>query len=403
MTSFLPVTKTESALQKKPISVLLVDDQHIIAEAVKRILAKENDIDFHWCQDATEALNAALTYKPTIILQDLIMPEIDGLMLVKYFRAHQDTKDIPLVVLSVKEDPITKARAFAEGANDYMVKLPDKEEFLARIRYHSKAYISYLERNYAFEKLEESEKALKKEIDDAADYVRSILPEPFVSPHIATAWRFIPSTVLGGDIFGYQMIDKDHFALYLIDVCGHGVGAALLSISAANVLREKSPVGFDLLDPKSVLMRLNDLFPMEKNNNMFFSMWYGIYNIPKRILTYSNAGHPPVMIKTIREKSFSKLTIPGLMIGALSTVNYQNAHFEIKEPSRLYLFSDGVFEQELKNGETTSLGDFLNYLEKLPEESAEEDLNKIGTFSLAEKSAPSFADDFSLVITDFIF
>ena len=393
----------EKLIQKKPVSVLLIDDQHIIAEAVKRIIHNETDIEFHWCQDPTDALTTAIAYKPTVILQDLMMPDIDGLMLVKYFRAHHETKNIPLVVLSVKDDPMIKARAFAEGADDYMVKLPDKEEFLARIRYHSKAYISFLERNYAFEQLEESQKALKKEIDDAAEYVLSILPPPFVSPHISTAWRFIPSTVLGGDIFGYHLLDKDHFALYLIDVCGHGVGAALLSISAANVLREKSPVGFDFLDPKSILTRLNDLFPMEKHNNMFFSMWYGIYNIQKKIITYVNAGHPPAIIKTIGQKQCIQLTNPGVMIGAMPKVIYENAYLELTEPSRLYLFSDGVYEQELISGQTTSLNDFLSYLSRLPEGAAQEDIEKILTFSLSEKKIPSFDDDFSLVITDFNF
>lgn len=398
MTSLMPAENLKN-LEKKQVAILLVDDQRIIAEAIKRILHDEKDIDFFWCQDPTEALSMAIKNQPTVILQDLMMPEIDGLMLVKYFRAHADTKNIPLVVLSVKDDPLIKARTFAEGADDYMVKLPEKEEFLARIRYHSKAYISYLERNYAFEKLEESQKALRKEIDEAADYVLSILPSPFESEHISTAWKFIPSTVLGGDIFGYQLIDDEHFALYLLDVCGHGVGAALLSISAANVLREKSPIGFDLLDPSSVLKRLNTLFPMEKHHNMFFSMWYGVYHIPKRILTYSNAGHPSPVLRS--GEQFSKLTVPGLMIGALPTTEYQNASFEIKEASRFYLFSDGVFEQELKNGQTTSLNDFFTFLESLPNEKAEEDLEKIGNFSLSEKKIPSFADDFSIVITDF--
>ncbi|MCE2982197.1 MAG: response regulator, partial [Parachlamydia sp.] len=120
--------------------VMLIDDQMIIAEAVKRLLHGEPDIEFHYCSDPTKAIEAAGEIKPTVILQDLVMPACDGLLLVKYFRANPLTKEIPIVVLSTKEEPRIKAEAFACGANDYIVKLPDKLELLARIRYHSKAY-----------------------------------------------------------------------------------------------------------------------------------------------------------------------------------------------------------------------------------------------------------------------
>ncbi|CRX38382.1 fused response regulator/phosphatase [Estrella lausannensis] len=391
-------------LNQHPVSVLLVDDQRIISEAIKRCLVTEQDIVFYWCQDPTEALKMAIELKPTVILQDLIMPEIDGLTLVKYFKTHKDTKNIPLVVLSVKEDPLIKARAFAEGANDYMVKLPEKEEFIARIRYHSKAYIAHLERNFAFDRLAESQRALKKEIDDASDYVRSILPLPLKDKSLTASWQFIPSMTLGGDIFGYHYIDEDHFALYLLDVCGHGVGAALLSISAVNVLREKAAsIGFDYYNPSDVLMRMNALFPMEKHHNMFFSMWYGVYTLSSGTLLYSSAGHPPAIIKSRAVGSppiFEQLTTPGLMIGAMPTFSYTNALFEVKGPARLYLFSDGVFEQELKSGFTTTLDDFVKFLKALPVQSTDEDLDNILRFSLADKKAPSFADDFSIVALD---
>jgi PleD family two-component response regulator len=101
------------------------------------MLAPEKDIIFQYCNDPTAALHVANQFAPTVILQDLVMPDIDGLMLVRFFRANAATRDMPLIVLSTKEEPKTKAEAFALGANDYLVKLPDKLELLARIRYHS--------------------------------------------------------------------------------------------------------------------------------------------------------------------------------------------------------------------------------------------------------------------------
>ncbi|HVT05133.1 MAG TPA: adenylate/guanylate cyclase domain-containing protein [Thermoanaerobaculia bacterium] len=141
--------------------VLLVDDQPMIGEAVRRMLDGEPDVVFHYCSDPTTALAMAASIKPTVILQDLVMPQIDGLTLVRYFRANPFTRETPLIVLSTKEEPKTKADAFAFGANDYMVKLPDKLELIARIRYHSRGYINLLERNEAFHALMESQAQLE--------------------------------------------------------------------------------------------------------------------------------------------------------------------------------------------------------------------------------------------------
>ena len=122
------------------ISVLLIDDQSMVGEILQRSLSKEADIDFHYCNDPTLAITTAIDIAPTIILQDLVMPDVDGLMLLRWFRLNPATKDIPMIVLSCKEDAHLKAEAFTHGANDYLIKLPDTIELIARIRYHSQAY-----------------------------------------------------------------------------------------------------------------------------------------------------------------------------------------------------------------------------------------------------------------------
>ena len=122
------------------ISVLLIDDQSMVGEILQRSLSKEADIDFHYCNDPTLAITTAIDLAPTIILQDLVMPDVDGLMLLRWFRLNPATKDIPMIVLSCKEDAHLKAEAFTHGANDYLIKLPDTIELIARIRYHSQAY-----------------------------------------------------------------------------------------------------------------------------------------------------------------------------------------------------------------------------------------------------------------------
>ena len=166
---------TEPVLTQHKVTVLLIDDQPMIGEAVRRMLAGEPDVVFHYCRDAAKALDEADRVKPTVILQDLVMPDIDGLTLVKKFRAHEPTRETPLIVLSTKEEPTVKAEAFALGANDYIVKLPDRLELLARIRYHSKGYINLLQRNEAYEALS-GEPAPAGQRDGAGRPLRAVAP-----------------------------------------------------------------------------------------------------------------------------------------------------------------------------------------------------------------------------------
>ena len=139
-----------AALSKKyPISVLLVDDQAMVGEAVRRTLATQADIGFHFCSDPAKVMEAIERVKPTVILQDLVMPGTDGMALLRQYRHNQDTKKIPVIVLSTKEEPKVKSEAFALGASDYLIKLPDAIELIARIRHHSNAYLNLLQRDEA--------------------------------------------------------------------------------------------------------------------------------------------------------------------------------------------------------------------------------------------------------------
>jgi adenylate cyclase len=146
---------------RRGVSVLLVDDQPIIGESVRRALEDDPAIRFHHCLRADRALAAAARLQPTVILQDLVMPDADGLSLIRYFRANPDTREVPIIVLSTREDAAVKAEAFALGANDYVVKLPDKLELLARIRYHSRGYISLLDSRDAWDALVETQRQLE--------------------------------------------------------------------------------------------------------------------------------------------------------------------------------------------------------------------------------------------------
>ena len=148
-----PVPTNEYAM------VLLVDDQAIVAAAIRRMLAGQ-EIDLHYCNNPAEAIDLAGRVKPTVILQDLVMPGVDGLTLVRQYRAHRLTKDIPIIVLSSKEDTAVKREAFVAGANDYLVKPSDRIELVARIRHLSHARTNQLQRDEAHRALRESQRRL---------------------------------------------------------------------------------------------------------------------------------------------------------------------------------------------------------------------------------------------------
>jgi len=178
---------SEFPLSNMAIKVLLIDDQAFIGKMVNRMMDTEKDIQFHFCQNARMAIHMANKIDPTVILQDLTMPEVDGLSMVRYYRMNKNTQKTPLIMLSGQEDAKVKADAFALGANDYIVKPPDKIELIARIRYHSQAYINMLQRDAAYIRLKEQSaeleirnKFIKKTFGRylSDDIVKSILDTP---------------------------------------------------------------------------------------------------------------------------------------------------------------------------------------------------------------------------------
>lgn len=145
------------------IMIMLVDDQAIVGKLIQNMLADQSDISFHYCHSPVQAIEETLSIQPTVILLDLIMPELSGMQLLKKIRETPSTQDIPVIMLSTEDEPATKVKAFEYGANDYLVKLPDKIELIARLRYHSKAYIHKLQRDRIFEALQKAQAELEKQ------------------------------------------------------------------------------------------------------------------------------------------------------------------------------------------------------------------------------------------------
>lgn len=205
--------------------VLLVDDQAIVAEALRRMLADEPDIDYHFCNDPAQAINEAISFKPTVILQDLVMPDIDGLMLLKFYRSNPQVKTVPIIVLSTKEDPKIKSEAFELGASDYLVKFPDRLEVIARIRAHSRSFLAQQQRDEAYRALRELQKELEAKNSElerlsSLDGLTGIANRRIFDEFIKREWL---RAARDSRSISLILIDIDHFKKYN-DGYGHQGG-----------------------------------------------------------------------------------------------------------------------------------------------------------------------------------
>lgn len=211
------------------VMVLLVDDQPMIGEAIRRSLASQPDIAFHYCSDPEAAVALAAQIQPTVILQDLVLPGVDGLTLVRQYRGNRATQDTPIIVLSTKEEPAVKSEAFKAGANDYLVKLPDPIELIARICYHSKAFLLRVQRDEAYLKLHKSQQQLMEaniELQRLTkiDGLTGLSNRRYFNDYVEGEWR---RAIREKSELSALMIDVDDFKRYN-DGYGHLAGDEVL-------------------------------------------------------------------------------------------------------------------------------------------------------------------------------
>jgi sigma-B regulation protein RsbU (phosphoserine phosphatase) len=341
-----------------------------------------------------------------LVLLDVMMPVLDGYAALCQMKADRTLREIPVIMISALDELQSVVRCIETGAEDYLAKPFEPTLLRARIGASlEKKALRDQERHY-LRTIEETQRRLGKELEEAANYVRSILPPPIPDAPIRIDWRFIPSTELGGDSFGYHWLDDDHFAVYLLDVCGHGVGAALLSVAATNVLRSGS-LAADFRDPASVLSLLNETFPMERHNNMYFTIWYGVYHRPTRTLRHSSGGHPPAFLIPASPDGngntapVDKLRAPGLVVGVMPGVEYNSETTPIPEGSRLFVLSDGTYEIRNPDG-MLSFDEFEAFFQQhgTQPDFLERLSDWITTLNAANGPGP-LDDDFSIVCLDF--
>jgi sigma-B regulation protein RsbU (phosphoserine phosphatase) len=215
------------------------------------------------------------------------------------------------------------------------------------------------------QKLVEAQESLDRELADAVKYVRLMLPPPLDGEEIIE-WQFHPSTHLGGDGLGHRRINDDQLAFYVLDVTGHGLGSALLAVTALELLRNRNPASqIDFASPSSVIQRLNRTFQMKDHAGKFFSVWYGVYSRSARTLTYANAGHPPALLLNRQDGKLQlRKTAPGgSVLGIMPEIHCPETTVDFPPNSELYLFTDGLYELLDPLGGRGSYDEFLTYLD----------------------------------------
>jgi phosphoserine phosphatase RsbU/P len=239
---------------------------------------------------------------------------------------------------------------------------------------------------------------LEAEMAEAAEYVRSLLPLP-MSELLTINSRFIPSRQLGGDCFDYYWLDADYMAIYLLDTAGHGLKAALPSISVLNLLRSRALKSLNYYQPSEVLRALNDTFQMSYQNDKYFTIWYGVYNRIKRQLIYASAGHPPAVLvssKSVNVTEVKQLRTPGMPVGMFPEAKYVDGFCNIEECSTLYIFSDGVYEITKSDGTLWSLDAFIEMLINL-QYPGDKQLDEVLNYLTNLNSKEAFDDDLSIL------
>jgi len=377
-------------------AILIIDDDEATREMLARRLRRDG-YTVSTTANGVHGLSLARVQKFDLVLLDMVMPGLDGFQVLAKFKAEAALREVAVIMLSALDEENGIARCIEMGAEDYLAK-PFNPVFLrARIGACLEKKRLQDKERATYEALQRTQKSLTDELAKAAGYVRSLLPPP-LSGAIETEWCFQPSEQLGGDAFGYHWIDEAHFAIYLLDVCGHGVGAALLSVSVLNTLRSGSLPGVDFRYPADVLASLNRTFRMQRQNHLFFTAWYGVYRLHRRELTFCSGGHPPALLVGSRlpgPSGLVQLSTAGPAIGCLEEARFTGALQPVLPGARLLVLSDGVFEIFQSNNRVGTWEEFVarfNSQDFL-------DLRPASRLQYAQKTrgADKLEDDFSLI------
>jgi sigma-B regulation protein RsbU (phosphoserine phosphatase) len=369
--------------------ILIVGSDQVSRQTLAAVLSAEG-YEGIWVEDGAAAIAALGQTQPAMVICDWqLAGSVSGIALCQHVHHHPRLSATLCLMLAPRQSSAKRINALEMGADDLLMKPLDPAELKARLRAGMRMW--QLTRD-----LQTQKQLLEAELSEAEAYVRSLLPQDSLDHRVPIQSRFIPSRLLGGDCFDYYWLDPDYLAVYLLDVSGHGLGSALLSTSVLNVLRSQSLPNVNFYRPEKVLRALNETFPMTDQNEKYFTIWYGVYNRANRQLLYASAGHPPAILvsRTGASNTVERLRTPGMPVGMLPEANYGWQRCHVPPNSRLYLFSDGIYE--IIQTDETLLG-LDAFVDILAESAAHPSIDEILAAVTHRNAQDSFADDLSLL------
>jgi phosphoserine phosphatase RsbU/P len=375
--------------------ILIIDDDSATQLLLERTLRSQG-YDITLASDGEEGLIKARAIRPALIVCDWIMPRKDGLEVCRKIKSIPEFSTTFFILLTSLDSVEDRVKGLDAGADDFLCKPIEMHELKARVR--AGLRLHQLSRD-----LQEQKQLLEAELAEAAEYVGAILPQPLKHPSLSIDVCFVPSRQLGGDSFDYFWLDEDNLVFYLLDVSGHGLRASLPSLSVINLLRSRALNNVNYYQPSTILSGLNRTFQMNDRNDKYFTIWYGVYNRQRRILTYSSAGHPPAILMPPLEQNHlpeKRLKTPGVPVGMFPNVKYIDAACEISARSSLYVFSDGLYEVDQQPSSHWGLNRLIALLKKY-QQTPGRDLKRLLQYVRTWHPNFQFEDDLSILQIDF--
>lgn len=385
--------------------VLIADDTIVNRKLLATILRKEH-YDIIEAADGVEAVTLALATMPDLILLDIMMPHKDGYDVCAELKHNPQSAHIPIIFLSALDEAKNKIKGLELGAADYITKPFDKDEILARVRTHIRICKLTQSLVASNQHLLEKQAQLDEDLQAASGIQQSlILKQPPAIDGLQVAWQYRPCHRIGGDIFNMYQLNETHLALFMLDVSGHGVPAAMFTVSASQslypqmgrLLKKKTdaPPGYTLTSPAEVLRHLDVEYPLERFG-MYFTIAYGLLNFQTRQLQYSSAAHPPILV--VRpDGEVHHLEAGGSIIGLGEFVPYEEETFQLLPGDRVFLYTDGIVECEDANGTPFGEKNFIDMLSALRHETLQTTCDRIIDAVLAHSADGQPQDDISLL------
>ncbi len=380
------------------MKILIAEDERVSRRLLESRLKKWG-YDVTTAEDGAEAWEYFRKEHFPMVISDWMMPKMDGLELLRRIRAFDRPGYVYIILLTARSEKEDILAGMESGADDFITKPFDKDELMARLKVGIR--ITDLERDLAERnrELEKINERMRRDLEAAARIQQSLLPTQLPEVEgIGFAWKYEPCDELAGDTLNIFNLDEKHIGLYLLDVSGHGVPAALLSVNLSRILTPnpgqsdllKRPCpdqpGYCLVPPEEVANQLNQRFPLDSNTEQYFTIQYAQLDVEQKLLTYISAGHPP-MIHLKADGSAEILQVRSLPIGFLVGVDkvYDEKRLPLQPGERLYFYSDGIIEAADPRNEqfgVERLRESLNRARNLPlGESLEEVCRELETWT----------------------